>query len=263
MLFVYLAIIIFSIPGVMVLWSAIDVKSGKRERVQWKVPVILFLLFTVTGVSIQFYLDQKYNFPFLQTSVETIIAMSIIVLISGIIIFINFIITKTAGKRLPKSVHDPKTVNFLAAAFAIYFFITFFITVPTGKKIAFATSINQATEATNVTTEAFPIVLVTSEKECLRKNRARCHDTPFNNQYFIKNNMDKTQEVQVKIRALNSNNEEMKVIDSNIMTLKPGEMRLVETEETNEDASIWNQYSFQTDGRVTNYQHMLRHRDPE
>jgi len=124
-------------------------------------------------------------------------------------------------------------------------------------------SINEAMEATNnAITDDFPIVLVTSERDCLGK-RVRCRETNFSNQYFIKNNTGKTQEVQVKIRALNSLNEEMKVIDSKIMTLNPDEMRLLETDETNEDESIWNQFSFQTYGRVANYQHMLRHRDPE
>lgn len=55
----------------------------------------------------------------------------------------------------------------------------------------------------------------------------------------------------------------MKVIDSKIMTLKPGELQLLETEETNEDASVWNKYSFQTDGKVYQYQQKIRFRDPD
>ncbi|MFS0615297.1 hypothetical protein [Lederbergia ruris] len=262
MLFVMVSILIFSIPGLWFLWTSIDFKLGKREKISWKTPVILLIILVFSSILIHIYLFKTYGFPIFQTNIETVIGMAIVGLVAGIILIINVFVTITMGKQLPKSIHDPKTVNILALCFAIHLFITLFIAAPTGKKVAFAASINQAMAATqNADTEEFSIALVSSERECLRSTS--CRNTPYSNQYFIQNNLSKTQEVQVKIRALNSSNEEMKVIDSKIMTLKPNELRLLETEETSEDSSVWNQYSFQTDYRIATYQHLLRFRDPE
>lgn len=263
MLFVMITLLIFSVPGIWFLWTAIDFKLGKREKLSWKIPVIMLILLTMVSIVIQIFLLKKYSFPLFQTNLETVVGMSVVGIIAILILIINLLITKTAGKNLPKSVHDPKTVNVFTLCLSIFLFITLFIAAPTGKKIGFAASINQAMASTqNVVDEEFSIVLVSSEKECLR-NTSSCRDMEYSNQFFIKNNLGKTQEVQVKIRALNSSNEEMKVIDSKIMRLEPNELRLLETEETSEDSSVWNQYSFQTDHRIASYEHMLRYRDPE
>ncbi|MGN7388914.1 hypothetical protein [Sporosarcina sp. SAFN-015] len=261
MLFVMMTILIFSIPGILLLWTAIDFKLGKKDKIPWKLIVILLIVLTSASVLIQIYLLQAYSFPIFQTNIETIIGISIVGFLAGIILIINLFITKTMGKKLPKSVHDPKTVNVFTLCIAIFLFIILFIAAPTGKKIAYATSIHQAMAATeDVAEEEFSVLLVTSERECLRQTTS-CRNSAYSNQFFIKSNINKTQEVQVKIRALNSSNQEMKVIDSKIMTLEPNELRLLETEETNEEASVWNKYSFQTNHRVSHYEQMIRYRD--
>ncbi|MCG7337029.1 hypothetical protein MHZ95_17350 [Sporosarcina sp. ACRSM] len=258
MLFVMTSLILFSIPGIMVIWSAIDVKSGKKEKIQWKLPAVLLLLLVGIGVTIQMYLRHSYGFSLFQTNVENWIGMAITVLLSGIILLINVMITKTMGKNLPKSIHNPKNVNLFVICLAVYLLIVLFVAEPTGKKIAFSVSIHQAMEAASTANMGdFPIVLVNSEKECLRNNTS-CRDTPYSNQFFIQNHSDKTQNVQAAIRALDRNQRELKVIDSKMMTLKPSELHLLETSETNEDASLWKQYSFQTDDWIASYQHKIR-----
>lgn len=261
MLFVMISIILFSIPGILFLWSIIDVRSGRKERVMWKLPAILLLLLLLISGTIQYYYLRSYGFPLIQTSLETWIGLGIAGLILGIILLINFITTTTMGKNLSKTVHDPKMINGFAVCIAFFVLITLFFAAPTGKKVAFAYSINEAMEATDraQTNEVFPVVLVSSERDCLSRT-ANCRNSAYSNQFFIKNNGDTIQEVQVKMRALNSSDEEMKVIDSEFLTLQPGELRLIETEETYEDSSIWNQFSFQTDYRIANFQYKLRHR---
>ncbi|WHY83527.1 hypothetical protein QNH23_09235 [Siminovitchia fortis] len=262
MIFVMAAIIIFSIPGLMLIWSTAYVKSIKKENVRWKLLVSLQLLLIIAGMIVHIYLLRSYGFPMLQTRIETWVSMGFILLICGFMLILNFIITKKLGSQSPT--HNSKVVNIITGCFALYFFIILFIAAPLGEKVAFAVSINEAIEAANKTNnEEFSVVLVNSEKDCLRRSSQHCRNQAYKNHYFIKNNMGKKQEVQVKLRALNSNNEEMKVIDSKIMTLKPGELQLLETEETNEDASVWNKYSFQTDGKVYQYQQKIRFRDPD
>ncbi|QTD40914.1 hypothetical protein [Sporosarcina sp. Te-1] len=263
MAFVMLTIVIYSIPGLMIISSAYDVKVGKRASVKWKWPALFLFILAPTGLATQYYFQQTYHFPFFQTNTENWVAGIVIALLAGIILLINLIITLTIGKKLPKSVHNPKNVNIFTACIVVYLFMILFIAAPTGKKIAFSTAIDQALQASEVSqTEEFPVVLVTSERDCLQ-NTASCRNSPYSNQFFIRNNLSKTQEVQVKTRALSASGIEMKVIDSHIMTLRPGELRLVETEETSKDASPWNMYSFQTDHPISEHQYITRYQDPQ
>lgn len=261
--YVMITILIFSIPSMLIIASAHDVKTGKRNRIAFKWPVLLHLAFIAVGLAIQLYYQQAYHFPFFQTKTENGVIVLVVGLLAGIILLINLIITWTIGKNLPKSVHDPKAVNYFIMGIVLLLSTILLIAVPTGKKMAFSNAIDKAIKASDgAQVEDFLVVLVTSERECL-KNTSSCRNSPYSNQFFVRNNLDKTQEVQVKIRALNSSGEEMKVIDSHIMTLEPGELRLVKTDETNETSSPWNQYSFQTDSFTGQYEYWKRYRDPK
>ncbi|WP_404447066.1 hypothetical protein LG307_01145 [Sutcliffiella horikoshii] len=80
--------------------------------------------------------------------------------------------------------------------------------------------------------------------------------------FFVKNYLEEVKEVQVRIRALNADKEDLKVVDSNIMTLAAGELRLVETEETNDKTSIWSKSTFETEYQTYFYEYIYRFRDP-
>ncbi|SIT83790.1 hypothetical protein [Edaphobacillus lindanitolerans] len=262
MLFVMISILVFSAPFIWTLVTAIDYKKGKRDQIAWKLPGILLILLTLGSLLIQIYLFNKYGFPIFQTTLETIISLAIPLIVAGVVLLANLLTTFTVGRQMEKSVHDPKTVNYIALGFAAALLANSLVAAPTGKKIAFAASIDQAMANTeNADAEEFSVVLVSSERGCLRYN-ASCRSAPYSNQFFVKNHSGETKEVQVKIRALSGSNKEMKVIDSRIMTLKPNELRLLETEETSSDSSVWNQYSFETDHRTVSHQHMVRFRDP-
>lgn len=262
MLFVMLSILIFVIPWILLLLSVIDVRSGKRKQVNWKLPLILLIVLASVGTILQIFMKQTYGFPIFANIIESIIATGISIFIPIVMVMINLVITKTLGKNAPSSVHDPKLVNRLALCFFAFFFTVLFLGAPIGKKIGFAYSIEKAMKVTNTSdTEEFSVALVSSEQECLKRT-ASCRSSDYSNQFFIRNHLNKTQEVQVKIRVLDQNNQEVKVIDSKIMELHPQELRLVETEETREDSSIWNQYSFKTTNRIFKYEHLLRYREP-
>ena len=261
--YVMVSVLIFSIPSLLIIASAHDVKTGKRDRIAFKWPILLQIALVAIGLAVQLYYQQAYHFPVFQTKTENWVAVLVVGLLAGIILLINIILTWTIGKNLPKSVHNPKAVNFFIIGIVLSLSTILLIAVPTGKKMAFSHAIDKAMEVSDgAQAEDFPVVLVTSERECL-KNTSSCRNSPYSNQFFVRNNLDKTQEVQVKIRALSPSGHEMKVIDSHIMTLQPGELRLVKTEETNETSSPWNQYSFQTDSFTDHYEYWKRHRDPK
>ncbi|WP_100009951.1 hypothetical protein [Lentibacillus sediminis] len=79
----------------------------------------------------------------------------------------------------------------------------------------------------------------------------------------MRNNLEEPKEFQVRISAANNNQEEIETIDSEIMEVGPGEMKMVVTEETSDNQDIWSQYSFETEERVAYYQYNYRFRDVE
>ncbi|OAK70654.1 hypothetical protein [Lederbergia galactosidilytica] len=67
MLFVMVTILIFSIPFIWVVWTLMDVKSGKRKKIVWKSPVILLIILVFGSIFIHIYLFKMYGFPIFLT----------------------------------------------------------------------------------------------------------------------------------------------------------------------------------------------------
>ena len=109
--------------------------------------------------------------------------------------------------------------------------------------------------------EEITVLFMNSEKNCFRTTTSNCHSQTYKNSFFLKNNLDVQKEVQVRIRALDSKQNELKTVASDIMTLEAGELKLLETEETSDEASIWSRSSFETDRRVQSYESLYRYRD--
>lgn len=260
-MFVWMTVLIFMIPWILLVISLIEFKSGKKRRFGWKLPASMIALLVVSGVFIQIYLQQVYGFPLLQNKTETIIALAVSLSVPVFLLLANLIIRIFHGNNVPVTVHNPKLVNRMAIGFFAALFAVLFIGAPTGKKLDFAYSIDQAMESADQSDAEFPVVLVSSERECLQTT-ATCRNSDYSNQFFIRNQLNRTQEVQVKFRVYNKNEELVKEIDSKIMKMNPNELRLIETEETIENASKWNQYTFQTENRVSKYEHFIRYRDP-
>ncbi|MUK90746.1 hypothetical protein GMD78_20530 [Ornithinibacillus sp. L9] len=260
----YLVVILFTFPIILVLWSFMDVKNGKREKINWKPPLILFSLLTVVSIIIQLYLLMEYRLPLFLNTHDSMIVISLIGLLLGIIALINIVITlRSRKKNVPKEVHNSKTVWKIIGVFGGLFALFLFWFMPLGDKVSYVWSLHDAINAVEDTSDAeeFSLVLVRSEPDCL--SYRNCSNLKYDNQFYVKNNMDEVKEVQFKIRALNEDQEELKVIDSTIMRIEPGELLFVETEETNDKSSVWDKYSFKTEESVYYFQHQVRYRDPE
>ncbi|MFD2760682.1 hypothetical protein [Lentibacillus juripiscarius] len=240
----------------------IDVKNGKRDHVNWKGPLILLMVITAVSLALNVYLFSTYNLAFFLNSFSSIIGLIAVGALWAVIAVINIISTIIARrKNLPKTLHNPKAIWLFSGVLAgvmLFFFLWF---VPIGQKIAYAVTLNDAVNAMEDTpkNEDISLVLVRSEDSCL--NIRNC-DKKYNNVFYVRSNLDGTKEVQVKIRAANKNQEELKVIDSEIMKLDSGEMKMVETEETSDSKDVWGKYSFTTEKRVFYYQYNYRYRDP-
>ncbi len=104
-------------------------------------------------------------------------------------------------------------------------------------------------------------MFMSSEKQCVRRRTENCNSSDYQNAFFVQNNLDETKQVQVQIRALDHEQNELKSVESKIMTLQAGELKLVETEETSDQESIWSRSSFETEVRTASYQSIYRYRD--
>lgn len=237
-------------------------KSGKRNKTHWKISLIALIAVVLISVGLNYYFSDAYQLSFFQNGFESKVALIVCAAFLLVIVVVN-LITNRLFKGAPKSFHNPKVVWRLAAVFcAIILFFTMWV-YPLGEKTSYINKIENALALAEHQQgdEEITVLFMSSERECLRTNTSNCHSQPYQNTFFLKNNLDIQKEVQVRIRALDSEQTELKVIESDIMTLEAGELKLVETEESFDEASIWSRSSFETDRRVQSYESLYRYRD--
>lgn len=261
--FVAVMALIFTVPFIWLAWSAIDVGNGKREKIDWKKPsILLFIILALVG-AMNYYFYHTYQLPFWPNIFEGIVGLTVTGAILFIIAIVNIIVS-IIHKGAPKSFHDPKAVWAFTGILGVAFLLLFSLVYPTAQKAAYVHKIETAMHALaeSEPDKEVTVLFMNSEKNCVRRRTESCSDEGYQNYFFVKNNLAEEKDVQVRIRALNADKEELKVVDSNIMTLSAGELRLVETEETNDKTSIWSKSTFETEYQTYFYEYMYRFRDP-
>ncbi|WP_404452182.1 hypothetical protein LG329_17790 [Virgibacillus necropolis] len=259
MFFKGIMMVLVVIPLVLLIWSMIDVKKGKREKVNWKLPSIIFIVLLLGTLIGDIYLSNEYSLPIFPNIHDNIIALIVIGILFGIMAIINIFVS-ISMKGAPKTVHDGKKMWKVIGIGAAYFTVIFLWFIPLAGKTAYVVDLNTAVSAEDKEGDRdFTLVLVKSEGDCLTVRN--CSDENFNNVFYLKNNTDSEKEVQVKVRALNEEKQEIEIIDSLIMKIDSGKMKMVKTEETDEDTSIWDRHSFETDVRVEYFQYKIRMRE--
>ncbi|PPA69113.1 hypothetical protein [Jeotgalibacillus proteolyticus] len=254
--------LIFLIPFLWVGFSLIDVTRGKRDKIAWKKPLILFAAILVISAIINYHFYSTYQLPLFLNETESIVAL---VIAGAFLVFLSIlnIVVTLMNKGAPKSLHNPKAVWVFIICFTLFsLFISFWV-LPFAQKSTYVADIKEAMQALSdeEANEEVSVAIVRSTKECIRRVTANCTSTDYSNYFYVKNNLDDEKEVQLRIRALDANENEIKVAESNIMTLGPGEVKLVETEETSDEDSILSRYSFTTEQRIFYYESMFRFRD--
>jgi hypothetical protein len=256
-----LIIFIFFMPYAWFLWSSMSPKTGKQR---WKKPLVVLIALILISAGLNYYFSHTYQLSFFQNGFESIVALIIAAVILLIISFVNIVISM-AAKGAPKSFHNPKVVwIFTGGLCATILFFTMWV-YPLAEKASYINKIENALAQSEQQQagEEITVVFMSSEKECFRTRTSNCTNETYKNAFFLKNNLDTQKEVQVRIRALDSQQKEVKVIESDIMTLEAGELKLVETEESSDLESIWSRTSFETDSRVRSYESLYRYRDAD
>lgn len=259
---VSLVIFLFFLPFAWLFWTGMNSKAGKTKRANWKIALVALIAVLFISVVLNYYYSNAYQLSFFQNGLESTIALIIcgaFLLIVGIVNFIVSILFKGA----PKSFHNPKTALAVTGVLcAVILFFTMWV-YPLGEKASYIHKVQTALAMAEQqqADEEITVLFLSSEKECMRTSSSNCNNETYKNSFFLKSNLDEQKEVQVRIRALDSEQQELKVIESDVMTLEAGELKLVETEETSDDESLWSRSSFETDSRVRSYESLYRFRD--
>lgn len=260
---VALVIFLFILPCAWFFWTSMDLKSGKKNKVHWKISLSALIAVILISVIANYYFSDTYKLSFFQNGFESVFALIVCAAFLLVIVIINFIVSRIF-KGAPKSFHNPEKVWIFTAVFCttILFFIMW--VYPLAEKASYIHKVENALAMSEQQQdpEEITVLFMNSEKKCLGKP-SNCTNDKFSNSFFLKNNLETQKEVQVRIRALGSEQQELKVIESDIMTLEAGELRLVETEETFEKTSIWSRSSFETNRRVHSYESLYRYRNAD
>lgn len=255
-------ILIFIVPYLWLLVSLLNIKSAKAGKKQWKLALAVFLAMVVGSFLVNYYLSDTYELSFFQNGTETIIAL----ILAGVLLVVVAIINIVVGvlfKNAPKSVHNPKMVWLLAVGLGgTMLFFTAWV-YPFAEKASYINKIETALAAAEEKqdNEDITVVFMGSEKKCMRPTSSNCHSIPYSNTFLVKNNMDAKKEVQLQIRVQDRQQNELKTVDSDVMTLEAGELKLVETAETSDTSSIWSRSSFETDVRTYSADWQYHYRD--
>lgn len=257
-----LVILIFFLPFVWFLWTGMSTKSGKIEKVHWKKPMAALVALVLLSFGLNYYFSNAYELSFFQNGFESILALIISAAFLVVVTIVNVVVS-IKFKGAPKSIHNPKAVWILTAGLCTtILFFTIWV-YPLAEKASYIHTIERALAAAEQQQdpEEITVVFMGSEKNCIRTSTSNCDSVTYKNSFFLKNNLETQKEVQVQIRAMNSKKEELKVIESEIMTLEAGELKLLETEETSDVSSIWSRSSFETEYRTQFYEYLFRYRD--
>lgn len=259
---VLLVIFLFFLPCAWFFWTSMSLKSGKTKKSHWKLSLAALIAVAVVSVILNYYFSNEYQLSFFQNGFESIIAIIITAVFLLVMVIIN-VITSILFKDAPKSFHNPKVVWIITAVLCTTILFFAMWVYPLAEKISYIHKVENALTASEKQqgTEEITVVFMSSEKHCIRTTSSNCTNQPYKNSFFLKNNLNEQKEVQVQIRALDSGQQELKRVESNIMTLKPGELKLVETKESSDQASIWSRSSFETDQRVQSYESLYRYRE--
>ncbi len=259
---VSLVIFLLILPCAWFFWTTMSLKRGKKKNTHWKISLATLIAVIFTSVGLNYYFSDAYQLSFFQNGSESIVALIVCAAFLLVIVIINLIVSHMF-KGAPKSFHNPKAVWVFTAVFCttILFFIMW--VYPLAEKASYIHKVENALALSEQqqAPEEITVLFMSSERKCFRTHTSNCHSEPYQNSFFLKNNLDTQKEVQLRIRALGSEQQELKVIESDIMTLEAGELKLVETEESFDEASIWSRSSFETDRRVQSYESLYRYRD--
>lgn len=257
-----LIIFIFFLPYAWVIWTSMNVKNGKVGKLHWLISLATFFAMVIGSIILNSQLSTAYQLSFFQNGFESTVALVVTAVFLVVIVIINVIVS-ILFKNAPKSIHNPKVVWMFTVVFCTtILFITMWV-YPFADKVSYIQTVENALAAAEEQQddEEITVVFMSSEKDCFRTSTSNCNGISYKNSFFLKNNLDIRKEVQVRIRALDSKQRELKVVESDVMTLEPGELKLVETEETSDKMNIWSRSSFETEYRVRSYESLYRYRD--
>ncbi|MDN7242855.1 hypothetical protein QWY14_13660 [Planococcus sp. N028] len=239
-------------------------KSGKAGKSRWRISLAALIVVVLISVVLNYYFSDTYQLSFFQNGVESIVAIVLCAAFLLIVGTVNVIVS-ILFKGAPKSIHNPKVAWVITAVLCItILFFTMWV-YPLAEKASYIHKVEKALAMSEQqqADEEITVLLISSEKQCFRTTSSNCNNETYKNSFFLKNNLDTQKEVQVRIRALDSEQKELKVIESDVMTLEAGELRLVETDESSEMESIWSRSSFETEYRTHSYESLYRYRDAD
>ncbi len=257
-------IFLFFIPFAWFIWTSMSSKKGKVDKPKWKIPLTVLLALVLASFIVNYYLSDTYQLSFFQNGFESLAAIILSMVLLVFVLIVNVVVS-ILFKGASKSVHNPKAVWVVAGVLCTtILFFTIWV-YPFAEKVSYIQKIEGALDVAEQRQdgEEITVVFMSSEKNCVRTNSSNCNSVSYKNAFFLKNNLDVQKEVQVQIRALDSQQQELKLVESDIMTLEAGELKLLETEETSDDSSIWSRSSFETEYKTHSYESVYRYRDAE
>jgi hypothetical protein len=224
----------------------------RSSRVLKRIGLLSYIGMVGIVFAVHWYFHSVYGFPFFLSLQESAVAI-VVLFLMGVFFLLSVII---AHFKTPKSVRNTKAVSlFLLALFAHVSVLCFFL-FPVGGKWEYANLLNRAAKVfekeENIRDGKIRVELVFSAPRPCWRN---CSDQDYRNLFMVKNYTNQPMHVQLKIEVFNARKEPLGHIESLEISLQPGEYRPVIAKETNEEHSVWDQWTFTSDEQVAYFRY--------
>ncbi|GAA0603239.1 hypothetical protein GCM10009001_20270 [Virgibacillus siamensis] len=238
--YVLIVLIIGSIPIGMFVNQGIKQNNGIIDKIDKKKPILVYVILSLLALIVHVYMYNEHGIPIFPAFYNIKYMLLGIFLIFGILTVITLIVDIRNKKMW--------MIILYGTVIGLLFFVWL---MPTGKKITYTIYKGEAIKELQDNEDDFSMVWAVQTDDCMIPKN--CHDKDFYNTFYIKNSTDDTHKLKAKIKAYNEEDEIMETVTTDIHTLGPGESTLLTTEETNKKASIWDQYSFETEKLMDGY----------
>ncbi|NGQ93572.1 hypothetical protein G3578_00060 [Brevibacillus sp. SYP-B805] len=219
---------------------------------------ISFVLVMAITLALQLYYRYMYDFPIFPSAQDSRVNLFILCFIGVILLFVG-IVTHFIGRGNPH-LHNPIVANTVLFMIIFLFSLLFFWFYPLGQKWEYAQILNRAkqvlTKYDPQTNQEITVHLLYSGRISSGRGSS---PNPYRNLFMVKNHLDRPVQAQVMITAKNQQNEEIEVHESSVIPLQPGEYRMVITDETDLNRSVWNRWTFETWDRIADYSYQYRY----
>jgi len=241
-----------SIPMIFV-WFGLIYSSRVLKRIG------LYLYLAMLGIIViaNWHFQSVYGFPFLPSR-KAMAIMVAMLMFMGFVLLVGLIYTLIYNyiKKIPKHRRLTKQGLLYILGLFAHIAVILILIYPLGGKWEYANILKHAEKVfakdEDIRDGKIRVELVFSSPVPCWRN---CSSENYRHLFMVKNYTDEPMKVRLKIELFNERKESLDTITSLPIVVQPGEYRSVVTKWTDEESSVWDQWSYRSEEPIAYFRY--------